>query len=286
MADGRKKREAGDHKGALADFKAANAIMGVPTTGLELGRTLADLGMLIEARDTLLTVARSTPKPGEPAPFGDARIEAQALADAIAPRIPSIKLVLTGVAEGAQVKVTIDGVVINAATFGVARKANPGTHTIVATLSGVEKKATITLAEQQTLEVPFDFSDTNDAAGPVSPIEAPRTTTTTKTSPLVYAGASVGAAGLIVGSITGVMHLKKTSTLRDECGNGQCPPALHADYDSAKTLSTVSTVSFIVAAVGVGVGIYGLFTPTTVETRQAHCTPWIGIGMVGVSGAF
>src|SRR5690349_18414785 len=53
MADARAKRDRGDARGALESFQAADAIMHVPTTGFEVARTQASLGLLVEARDTL-----------------------------------------------------------------------------------------------------------------------------------------------------------------------------------------------------------------------------------------
>src|SRR5215468_3304078 len=63
MKSARDKRRASDLRGALVDFTKARAIMNVPTTGLEVGKTQMDLGLLVEARDTLLEVARSPAAP-------------------------------------------------------------------------------------------------------------------------------------------------------------------------------------------------------------------------------
>jgi hypothetical protein len=57
LIDGREKLSAGDAKGALQSFQAAHAIMGVPTTGLDLARAQAALGDLVGARATALGVA-------------------------------------------------------------------------------------------------------------------------------------------------------------------------------------------------------------------------------------
>src|SRR5262245_14039060 len=84
LLSGREKRSAGDLHGALVDFEHANGIMHVPTTGLELGRTQAALGLLVEARATLLEAARHPAEDGEPRAFTRARKEAKELADALA----------------------------------------------------------------------------------------------------------------------------------------------------------------------------------------------------------
>jgi len=47
MAEGRSGRDKGDLKGALKAFAAADSIMHVPTTGVEVARTQAALGQLV-----------------------------------------------------------------------------------------------------------------------------------------------------------------------------------------------------------------------------------------------
>lgn len=91
MTEGRKQRDENDLKAALRAFEAADAIMHVPTTGLEVAKTEAMLGQLVEGRDVALRVARSSPEPGEPAPFAEARAAARKLADELEGRIPSIR---------------------------------------------------------------------------------------------------------------------------------------------------------------------------------------------------
>ena len=84
--------KAGDLTGALEAYRGADAIMGVPTTGIEVARTQIRLGRLVEARDTALKVSRYPVKRREPRPFTDARTEALQLASELAARIPSLQL--------------------------------------------------------------------------------------------------------------------------------------------------------------------------------------------------
>src|ERR1700683_2568222 len=78
MDEGHARRDAGDHKAALAQFLGADAIMHVPTTGVEVGREQIALGLLVEARDTLERIMRTPAVPGEPEAFGLARRTADA----------------------------------------------------------------------------------------------------------------------------------------------------------------------------------------------------------------
>jgi hypothetical protein len=288
MKEADAKREKGDFKGAYEGFKAAHAIMGVPTTGYLLGRSQVDLGMLVEARDTLLAVTRMPPQPGENETYALARTESQKLADEIEPKIPSIKIVLTGVPEGATPTVTIDGQPINAATIGVPRKHNPGTHAIVVTVGSTIKKSSVELKEGETRELSIDVAappapepePPSDAPPPEAPADAVH-----RTSPLVYAGFGGAAVFGIVGAITGGLAFSKASAAKDGCDGTRCPPATHDDIDSSKTFGTVSTVAFALTGVGLAVGIYGLFSSPT-ETKTARITLHVGATSLGLSGRF
>jgi hypothetical protein len=296
MAEGRDKRDKGDAKGALEAFRAAHRIMGVPTTGLEVGRTEADLGLLIEARDTLLSVTRLAPKPGEPAPFAAARAEAEQLADALAPRIPAAKIVLRGAPEGAETEIAFDGTAAGA-VLGVPRKMNPGAHVVVVKIGTVSERAEFVLAEGQTKEVVLDFSahrEEFERAPP--PIRSDAGSGgSSGIGPVAIAGFAVAGVGLVAGTVTGLMHLSKTSDLEGRCPAGRCGPETDADYNSARNLSTLSTLSFAVAGAGAVVGLVGLFTrpsegdrgPKTSRARETpSMTWWVGLGSAGVAGRF
>ncbi len=97
----------GDVKGALKSFQAADTIMRVPTTGFELAKTQA-AGLLVEARDTALRVTRMPVQPGEAAPFAEARSNSQQLSDELAERIPTLKIKVTGAADGEDPLVSVD----------------------------------------------------------------------------------------------------------------------------------------------------------------------------------
>jgi hypothetical protein len=57
------------------------------------------------------------------------------------------------------------------------------------------------------------------------------------------------------------MTLGKASSVKSQCANSICDPAAKNDLSSAKTLSTISTVGFIVGLAGIGAGILGLVMP-------------------------
>ena len=111
-----------------------------------------------------------------------------------------------------------------------------------------------------------------------------------------YAVLGIGAVGLGVGTVFGILALGKKSDLDSACANKHCAPAQQDTIDSGKTFGIVSTVGLAVGAVGVGVGAVLLLTsgpgsPSAragKPARQAGLSvaPVIGTDRVGLSGTF
>ncbi len=271
--------------------------MNVPTTGLELGKTQAQLGQIVEARDTLLSVVRIPVVAGEPEKYPVAREEAKKLAEQLEPKLASLKIVLTKVPAGATAKILVDGVEIHAATVGLTRKHNPGSHEIVVVVGKVEKKETVELVEGETKELNFEFGkepeapppeakDPHDEPPPLKeppPAEpAPRVL-----GPLFYGGYGAAAVFLAGGAVTGILAFSKASAAKEGCVDGKCPPSTHEALDSSRTFGTVSTVAFALCGAGLLVGTIGLFQSKTPDAPPA--TSWrlhVGPGSLGVSGRF
>jgi hypothetical protein len=288
MAEGRSRRDAGDLKSALRAFEAADAVMHVPTTALEVARTQAMMGQLVEARDLALQIARSQPRPGEPAPFEEARAAAKQLADDLEARIPSIRLVLKD-GDGAQVH--MDGVAIPAVAVGLGRKLDPGMHTIVVTRGSVERRMTVQVLEREAKEVPIDLSATASAP-PAALQPTPITASAPSRGPwlaLGIAGLGAGVAGIALGSITGLMSISETNDVKSQCSGNTCPATLkdgrdtNAALSDARTLAGVSTVAFIAGGVLAGAGAVFVVLGAT---HKARVEVSVGPASVGLSGSF
>jgi hypothetical protein len=281
-----------DYAHALEKYQGADALMGVPTTGIEVARTLASLGKLVEARDVALKVTRLPVQPKEPDVFAKARQNAQTLADQLATRIPSIEVVVKGAEPGARIDIRIDGKAVPAAAALLPQKLDPGRHEIVVAAPGkpqVSKVITLAESAREKVELELGPGTQPSGGGAATPPEVTKETTTTKqTSSLVYIGFGVGAAGLVVGGVTGFMSMSKTNSLKDDCPDNRCPNSSQSDIDSAKTLATISNIGFGVAIVGAGVGIYGLVSSkkTREKPAGARFSPVIGTRYLGVSGSF
>lgn len=294
MDQGNDLRDHGDLKGALARFEAANQIMHVPTTALEVARTRALLGLLVEARDTLAQIMSSVPTPREPAQFRQARAQAQTLDAELEARVPTVTVTVSGAAEGAAVNLSVDGVAVPSAVIGLPRRINPGHHVMIATTSTSEGRAEVDLKEGEKQDVSIVLAAT------AKPATTPTTTTEEEAPPppapeahrsyaLPIVLFSIGGAGLIAGGVTGALMLAKQSDLSTSCPNHVCPPSQYGQLDTANMLAMVSTVAFIAGGVGVAAGLVALLVgkPSAPAAPQAaSIEPWLGFGSAGVRGTF
>jgi hypothetical protein len=295
MAEGRERREARDYQTALQSFQAADAIMQVPTTGVEVARTEILLGQLVEARDKLLAVVRFPKAPREPRPFAEARVAAAAMSEEIAPRVPSLKIVVHGAPDGSTVKVSVDGINVATESLLEPRAVNPGHHVVIArVVGGARREAAVDLREGTIQEVILALPQSAVAQtpppvppGPAPPPSAPPSRSHT----IAILGFSVAGAGIATGAVTGLLAMSKLNAARTGgCVGNECPPSTYPALDSAGTLATVSTVGFIVGGAGAALGVIGLFVGghgSSEESPSARqLTPWIGAGSAGVRGTF
>jgi hypothetical protein len=206
--------------------------------------------------------------------------------------------------------VTIDGATVPAAALGLKRPVDPGAHKVSATADGYNPASTdFTVAEggstTATLKMeklPPGAEGAGGAAGGGStdPGADKKSNTT-----LALVAFGVGGAGLVVGSITGLIALGKSGDLKDACGptKDACPASSQSDIDSYKTMGTISTVGFIVAGVGGAAGLILLLTSPKTSTGSAggsryatvpvkappkalSMTPYFGGTSAGVAGQF
>jgi hypothetical protein len=286
---GDERYRAGDYRGALEAFAAADAIMRVPTTGLELGRTQAKLGLLVEARETLRRAAQSPPSPDEPPAFPQARSEAAALYDDLGRRIPAVVLRVVG-SGGARLEtaeVRVDGDPVEEAMLGQPRRLNPGVHRLVVTAPGfAPAEGSVTLGEGEERELALVLEPLPVADEPSVPDAAPVAEGPVPTVAWVAFG--VGGAALVAGTITGAVVLARAGELESDCPDKRCTPEDEDLLDSTVALSHASTALFVVAGVAGGLGLVAILLPRD-EARAAAASSWqplVGPGFAGVRAAF
>jgi len=261
MAEAREKREKNDVAGALESFRQADAIMRVPTTGFEVAKTQQTMGQLIEARATVDAILKLPINPSDPPPFAEARAKADALGKELDKQIPQLKISVktTGTAT-----VTIDDAPV--ASLETPTRVNPGKHVVLAKADDTEARKEITVAAGETKEVELRLGGPSNAA-PVEPKPEKKGLPT-----LSLIGFGVGAAGLVVGTVTGIMAISAEGDIADKCQGTRCGTDVESDLDSAKTKATISTIGFIVAGVGVAVGVVGFFVQPKTEAKVGRVT--------------
>ena len=297
MDDGDRKTEAHDDAGALRSYRAADEMMHVPSTRIEVAKALVRLGQLIEARDEALALIRLPKGDSEPAPFLLARLDAERLAASLGARIPTLTLHVTGLDADQVPTVRVDGALVTPDALPLPRRANPGAHHIVATAAGrADVALDVHLAEGQTAPVELPFGPPLQVAPP-PPVVAPPPPTPLPALPpalppesrspgaATWAALGVGAGGLVVGTIVGILELSKASTVKAACNGNACPESQRSDLSSANTLANVSNVALGVGVVGAAVGAVLYLT-----APRGPVQPSVGVlpggGSVGLCGSF
>ena len=191
----------------------------------------------------------------------------------------------------------LDEAELSSASTGVPLKVNPGRHEVVASLRGEEKRASVDVVEGELKSLSLVFAGA--PAAPSAPPPVPRKLEPppkaesppkralepqTRTSSLVWIGLGTAVVGSAVGATTGLLAFRAKDDIASRCEAG-CPPSTDDDIAGGKTLGTVSTIAFVVAGVGVGVMVYGLFTPVQAPPAQGAKLHW-KLGPFGAAGTF
>ena len=287
---------------------AAKLYSAAPTLTLGLARTQAKLGKVVAAQESYNRIIREWANHASPPQaFKDALEAARSEVGAVSAKVASVVVTLDG---PPSTIVTIDGQTVPTAALGLKRPVDPGPHTVKASAEGFKPVAQpFQVPEGGTSEVQLKMEKAADVAVvPVTPggAGAPSATEpgpagngkggSSKTLALVAFG--VGGAGLVAGSITGLIAMGKHGDIKDKCGGDSCTSAQQSDIDSYKRMGLISTIGFIVAGVGGVAGAVLLFTApketasagssrfATVKAKRVAMTPYLGVTSAGVTGSF
>jgi hypothetical protein len=276
MDDGDRYTESKQFAEALRVYVAAHAIMRVPTTGIEVARTLAALGRLVEAREAAFAVTRMPVEPNEPKPFAAARREATQLDGQLDKRIPSLRIALAGGADPGTVHASIDDEELPANALTLPRRVDPGKRVVRVRAAGFAPvDRTVDVAEGSTTVVKVDLDTVSS-----TPFGLP---------PLAVVGLSASALGLTVGTITGIISLNKAADARALCGldTRNCDPAAGGSISSSKTYGWIATASFAVAIAGGALATYTLVSkPATPRSGGSKVDVVVTAGGAGLRGDF
>lgn len=297
--------EAGDCVRAVDRLTRAEALYHAPTTLERLGECQISLGKIVAGTESLNRVLRETMPTNPPPAFLAAQARAKKALEAALPKIGQIYVHVDKPAD-VTVTVHVDGELVSAAMLDVDRPVDPGTHRVDASAPGYRMtESTVTVAPGKKSEVLLKLEVDPNAPAPVVPpppiaptVIAPPTDTKPAPAPApppepssgnpklpAYIALGVGGVGLAVGTIFGIMALGSKSTLDSACGADKgCPASAQSDIDAIGTRATISTIGFVVGAVGLAAG--GVLFFTAGKPTQPNVRAWLTPGSAGVGGSF
>jgi hypothetical protein len=298
--EGAEALEKKDFPMALDRFTRANTLFHAPTLVLGLARAQVGLGKLVAAQENYHLILREGVPPNAPEAFVQALSDAKKELAALAPQVPWVIVMIDGPKDPRDVRVKLDREDVPPAAIGVRRAIDPGEHTIRAEAKGfvtAEKKFTVAVGMTETVDLSLApaplVAHAKDPAQPEAPASG-------GLFPHQYAvgivALGIGSAGLVVGTVTGLLALDKHSDLEAAgCNDVGCPSAQREALDSYHTLGTLSTVGFIAGGVGAAAGIVLLVTapkspkkgaPEATKSSGVRVSPFIGVGQAGITGRF
>ncbi|NUP05944.1 MAG: hypothetical protein HOW73_07790 [Polyangiaceae bacterium] len=223
------------HAEALTAYREADEIMRVPTTGIEVAKTLAVLGRLVEARSIAVTVEQFPASDDEPIPFVEARKRATRLVRELDRRIPSVTLDVLPSAPTLIVRV--DKIRVSNDLASAPLRMDPGRHLITVGAAGFEdvtREVDVEEGERRMLR--FTLPSAKRSPGP-----------------LAIGGLVLSGVALTGGLVTGALYLKERDDLADACTR-ESSLCNGGSFDRTDALGLAASVSFAVAA---GAGVVG-----------------------------
>ncbi|HSO40229.1 MAG TPA: hypothetical protein VLT33_47210 [Labilithrix sp.] len=283
--------EAGNFAAACPKFQASQDADPKPSTLLNLascyeknGQTASAWGAFREAEGLARKAGRA-----------DWETTARARAEALEPKLLRLTVQVPEPSRVPGLTVTRDGARVSAGEWGVAIPVDPGLHVIAASAAGrAPWESRTTVKESGSVAVPL--LEPLPEAAPVAPIAPPPVaerpvTPTSWWTPLRTAGvvaSGVGAAGLIGGTILGLVAKGKYDDAKGRCADGArgCPSDAVSDSDSAYGLATGATVLFVVSAAVAagGVALIVLAPPGSPESPRTTASLQVGPGSAQLVG--
>ena len=238
----------------------------------------------------------------------------------LGPELPQLTLVLPANTPLGLV-LTQDGAVIGEAALRVPLAVDPGEHIVTMQApGGALKRVTVTIEKREKKTLKLELPEVSERPTTIAPPQKPRNAPSvdgppssmlpspsfTTTGPSVrrigaFVAGGVGAAGVVVGAITGGLMLAKGNTASKNCtevpndpGAAECKnPDWTAAGDSAKTFGLVSSIGWSLGLAGIGTATVLFITepskPKAAPARGAHpprsASRWISGGVLSAGPA-
>lgn len=220
---------------ALQAYEEADRLMRVPTTRVEVAKTLSAMGRLSEARETARAVEQMPVVADEPLPFWEARQRATALIREIDRRMPAVALDIVPRVKRRVVRVDRE-VVPDALTWAPIR-VDPGRHVVTVEAEGFKTLSrTVDVSEGQKVDVAMKLDEATRGPSPIS-----------------ITGFVVSGLALTGGIFASAMYLKERGDLEDACA-ARDPACGQVAYDRANAFGWAADISFALALAGAALG--------------------------------
>jgi hypothetical protein len=283
-----------DFADCLKSLQAADNLARTPETGLEVARIQRVLGLMVEARATLDRVLTSAPAANDPPESKETREQAQKLDDDLKERVPSLRFDVSGLAKDVIPTIWVDESV-HPVPVETPLKVNPGRHVVVARTQTQQATTFVDARERSTAVVALNFRSATPSGASDAPAAPAGASASHSLPAAAYWGLGIGAAGFVVGGVTGVLAFVTKKGTDPRCAANQCPPASWNDYDPAtKVLITTSAASALIGAAGVGLAVGSVLlhkndeskstSPSQAVVDSLRVTP--ALGGMSVSGKF
>lgn len=284
--------QSGKCEEAIPKLTRAEKLFHAPTILTWIGQCQIELGRYVEGTETLNQVVREQIDDGAPEAFQNAQEKARELILQAQPKIAKLTIEVSP-DEVAGLVVTVDERPISEAFVGAPKPTDPGSHRVTVSAPGYETATQeIELGEGSRESLSFELTKAPGAAsGAQTTLQksegAPEET---KSSPnwLGWTAVGVGAALMAGGGVTGYLAMSKESDL-DCADDGTCPRSEADKLESARSNALISTILFGVGGAATVTGVVLLLTGGSkkAETgRGTYVEPVIGVGSLGLSGAF
>ena len=279
MQAGDQLRTLGDLAGALKQYRSAHALMHVPTTGLAVASTEAELQLLVEARSTAMEVINLPGGDQESAIFADARKAATELAAKLEPLVASIVVDVTP--SKIPYSIELDGNLLPAEARHLALKTNPGRHVIEVRAPGYRSQLQeINVGESENIRMgialmpmPLELA-LPDPVPKVTMLTPARVSTPSDLPPVGNTRAIIsltaGGALLLAGVAAGITSFVKTARIEPHCEDGYCGENRRAALSTANTYANIANITVPLGLLGIGYAVYEFLTSenSTPSARQ------------------
>ena len=291
---GRQLMSQGNYAEACPKLEESARIAGHSGTLLNLADCYEKQGRIAAAWSMFLSAAAAANRTGNSA----REAEARARASALAPSLPKIVINVATADKNAGIAVSRDGTNVGQVQFGLPIPADPGTHKVTASMPGhrtwestieIKNRGEVVQVDVPTLEVLPASASSGAPVASTTQISSPGPTSEAKSNSqrtLAFVIGGVGVAGVAVGGVAGLVSMSKHNNADTHCNRSNCSDSEGVSLRSdARTWGNVSTVAFIVGAVGIATGAtLWISAPKGESLRSAQLN--VGPGSIVVRGSW